>query len=114
MKHSPEPWSLVGTHGIKSSEGRTLGGFRIYKGKNPAAVSRANVDRVIACVNGCAGINPEAVPAVIEKAWHVYVGLLQSPAAWAAMDERLRSDLDGLHAAIERARPLAAAREEAA
>jgi len=31
-------------------------------------IAHANAERIVACVNGCAGINPEAVPELLEAA----------------------------------------------
>ena len=33
---------------------------------HPAPEEKANAKRIVACVNACAGINPEAVPEVLE------------------------------------------------
>lgn len=72
-KHTPEPWvSSVALSGSENDRG-----FDIHAdGKHIARVSPmiknlrgdasteaiANKDRILACVNACAGVNPEAVP----------------------------------------------------
>ena len=79
--HTPEPWYQDG-RGPRSS-GRipifapTIGGLGQKSSVSIASASQlgmagspgaqqANADRIIACVNACAGINPEAVPELLE------------------------------------------------
>ena len=69
-KHTPEPWrqfTELGTIGdVVDSKGRAVaqaqetGNFE--RGAPEGLAERnANAARIVACVNGCAGINPEAV-----------------------------------------------------
>ena len=70
-KHTPEPWrqfTELGTIGdVVDSKGRAVaqaqetGNFE--RGAPEGLAERnANAARIVACVNGCAGINPDAVP----------------------------------------------------
>lgn len=76
-EHTPEPWESV--KALSGSENDR--GFNIYGGAqfigrvspmikdkrgNASEEGIANADRIVACVNACAGINPEAVPDVLE------------------------------------------------
>jgi len=81
-KHTPEPWSLrvpklgmaapdqLGDRLIISEEdGRHIAETYQYQkhgAPNKAETSVANAKRIIRCVNNCAGINPEAVPGLLE------------------------------------------------
>ena len=69
-KHTPEPWTrntdtvnntnrIISTHPGYGSIGHTP----IYK--------RADADRIVACVNACAGIDPAAVPELIKGVSYV-------------------------------------------
>jgi hypothetical protein len=60
MKHTQEPWNLrLGRTliNIKGPDGQQIGQFHATK------CEEAN--RIVACINGCAGINPEAVPGLL-------------------------------------------------
>ena len=71
MSHTPEPWK-------KSHNGRDLelivqerAGFNmvIAELKHPDIGGElANAARIVACVNGCAGLNPAAYREIIEAA----------------------------------------------
>lgn len=84
QKWTPEPW-VATTAGpvmrgysqgdaIASVEHSTLiaGCFSDVKGG--PEVATANAQRAVACVNALAGINPEAVPALIEALQELYAG----------------------------------------
>ena len=54
MKYTPEPWEATPWDD---------GWIRDAKGVGVCMVGGLETrDRIVACVNGCAGINPEAVP----------------------------------------------------
>jgi hypothetical protein len=53
--HTPEPWKLSQDGTITNAEG-----YVTLLSQSPQA--RTNAARIVACVNACAGINPEAVP----------------------------------------------------
>jgi len=59
--HTPEPWydSSTGNHqGLVLSEGDGQSVAVTYQGPADAA-------RIVACVNACKGLNPEAVPEML-------------------------------------------------
>ena len=58
-KHAPEPW-VYDTSNMSLSD-----------------TEKANVARAAACVNACAGLNPDAVPGLVEA--------LRKADAWIAM-----------------------------
>ena len=63
-KHTPEPWYT--RHGQISSE-TSMHGCTIANCNSTARgisdeEAKANAARIVACVNGCKGINPDAVP----------------------------------------------------
>ena len=64
-QHTAEPW-------------RTENGDVVCKEGPIAAVmlpnDRANATRIVACVNACEGINPEAVPELLEALKDMYLG----------------------------------------
>jgi hypothetical protein len=75
MKHTPEPWSVSCNriHGAQGS-GAATGIADMLGNCGVVATVDANKLRIVACVNGCAGINPEAVPALVKA----LRGLLES------------------------------------
>jgi hypothetical protein len=64
-KHTAEPW-LLNTCGdrreIISSDGSVMGEMCGDDSDPHCWPITANAERLVACVNACAGINPEAVP----------------------------------------------------
>lgn len=58
--HTPEPWSL---HNDMESG---PDGIALLGAERSNAEYRANQERRVACVNACAGINPEAVPELMK------------------------------------------------
>lgn len=64
MRHTPEPWRFnrhINSSGVFSdiwsdATGHKTAGY-IY--------NDADGERIVACVNACAGINPEAVPLLL-------------------------------------------------
>ena len=59
-KHTPEPWP-TDMRGIVFANGALACG---YVARNSEPYHNSN--RAVACVNACAGINPEAVPDLLE------------------------------------------------
>ena len=67
VAHTPEPWELV-VHGNTMANDKYI---QILSGSWDIAHNRfsnrdfneelANAQRIVACVNGCEGINPEAI-----------------------------------------------------
>ena len=64
-KHTPEPWAVETelNHHIVSSDGKYIVFFGWEQFPENYEANRA---RIIACVNALAGLNPEAVPNVVE------------------------------------------------
>ena len=85
-QHTPGPWDLQNKGDLYSPSGRVeiVGGVKVEGRRNLPTVIRmkdlsdrsyADARRIVACVNGCAGINPEAVPELLvaaDLAVHVY------------------------------------------
>lgn len=72
---TPEPWVIDYANremfAVMDDDGifKYLGACRpedFSRSKVPSAVSEANAARIVACVNALAGLNPEAVPAMVE------------------------------------------------
>jgi hypothetical protein len=76
--HTPEPWGTTKGNGIHLTLANGEGHwFPIVYSKNGMDVAyivpmedtkHADADRIVACVNACAGINPEAVPDMLHLA----------------------------------------------
>ena len=78
-KHTPEPWKLgrkdpstqyIGIYAPGIGPNFNGGRIAIVDGRLigsgiSAAEHEANARHIVACVNACAGINPEAVPDVV-------------------------------------------------
>ena len=70
MKHTPEPWlnvrpgHMLGTYEIGEAEDH-LSDSVALPGEQYKEIHKANAERIMACVNGCAGINPESVPELL-------------------------------------------------
>ena len=69
-KHTPEPWGVWlnpdgGNLEMITDDG--LARHIVYVVGNTHE-AKANGRRIVACVNACAGINPEAVPNLLEAA----------------------------------------------
>ena len=70
MKHTPEPWlnvrpgHMLGTYEIGEAEDH-LSDSVALPGEQYKEIHKANAERIMACVNGCEGINPEAVPKLL-------------------------------------------------
>ncbi|MFA6167821.1 MAG: hypothetical protein WC700_14465 [Gemmatimonadaceae bacterium] len=66
-KHTPEPW----THPQESFRNLIAGPdlakvADVWTSDRPDAERFANAARIVACVNACAGIDPEAVPLMLD------------------------------------------------
>lgn len=59
--HAPEPWELYSPGGIPQPALVTPDGT-VWMRFN----SLADAQRIVACVNALAGLNPEAIPALVE------------------------------------------------
>ncbi len=67
MRHTAKPWIIKeGSHyEIRSADGK-IPIARTWAGHDPPTYSFSYAERIVACVNACAGINPEAIPELIE------------------------------------------------
>lgn len=80
MEHTPTPWNIAPTHGnmhdeysqpfaiISHNSGKS---FNILAGcfgdtYGGLEMAEANAQRIVDCVNSCEGINPEAVPDMLQ------------------------------------------------
>lgn len=77
-KHTPEPWEAFLTTGRIWPKG--LGPYICSVRYNPRTkIAEANTAHIVACVNGCAGINPAAVPDLLEALNFILPGLVEEP-----------------------------------
>ena len=76
-KHTPGPWIVYKPTEYQEGHWRIgqdtitvkqpyVAALRPMPSKNLHQVLKANADRIVACVNACEGINPEAVPMMLE------------------------------------------------
>ena len=67
MNHTPEPWE-VRQHGtnLGIGAGHSLLAHWLAEDNEKGDKCRANAARIVACVNGCAGLNPAAFRACID------------------------------------------------
>ena len=77
MNHTKEPWDVQNKGIVYERSGRheVVAGTNVDGSVNLPKIckmpdlsqrSYANAERIVACVNACAGINPEAVPKLLE------------------------------------------------
>lgn len=59
IKHTPEPWVLYGRFIYEDT--LLMGRATVAETFGDGISAPANAARIVACVNGCKGINPEAV-----------------------------------------------------
>lgn len=62
-KHTPEPWCKLNDCGTVKIWGPQ--GDCVAVNIGCSCDNEANADRIVSCINNCAGINPEAVPDVV-------------------------------------------------
>lgn len=62
-KHTPEPWCKLNDCGTVKICGPQ--GDCVAVNIGCSCDNEANADRIVSCINACAGINPEAVPDVV-------------------------------------------------
>lgn len=62
-KHTPEPWCKLNDCGTVKIWGPQ--GDCVAVNIGCSCDNEANADRIVSCINNCAGINPEAVPEVV-------------------------------------------------
>jgi hypothetical protein len=69
MNHTPEPWiNLAQGVVITDDVGHHIAELEpSQETRLSATTQRANGLRIVACVNACAGINPNAVPKMMES-----------------------------------------------
>jgi len=82
-KHTPEPWYISctdwlgedpkhklfieGNHSTDDEENEFAVAVAVVEGNRTSTeTTHANANRIVACVNACAGINPAAVPKLVE------------------------------------------------
>lgn len=71
---TPEPWtnSRGFENLVSSHDGQTPICDCRSSWNPPGPIEHANAERIVACVNACEGLNPEAIPeliAVCEREW---------------------------------------------
>ncbi len=73
QQHTPEPWVVNEKACAIVSEANECLGSLILSRLMPA--KKENLDRIVACVNACQGINPEAVQDILCASERLLVGL---------------------------------------
>ena len=74
MSHTPEPWKEVEYSDYEIKQAGSIRGFNNQCVVSPRQgvvgrnleESEANANRIVACVNGCAGLNPAAYRECVE------------------------------------------------
>lgn len=76
MSHTPEPWEIktignapaicIVSNGSTMSLGGIVADCDPTTGKVPVEECEANAARIVACVNGCAGLNPAALHGLVK------------------------------------------------
>lgn len=80
VKHTPEPWmaDLEDYSSVVDSDGICVCEMPPYTRSPNREKARANAERIVACVNACRGINPEAVPLMLKTLQEAYRVLAES------------------------------------
>ena len=103
VKHTQEPWAVSenGLDILAESQGAENGWYELatVSGELSTADDAANAERIAACVNACKGIDPEAVPAMLEALG----GMLKYFASYEAEYDCELSEFAAARAAIEAA-----------
>lgn len=106
MSHTKEPWlssDLVSDGGdymgseITSVIGDSMRIADTLGSDNNTSVDRVNACRIVACVNACAGMNPDALPKLIDVAerMSLFLGSVhQNPALFIMQLDSLRLSLE--------------------
>lgn len=103
--HTPEPWRLDTDggsgqyHNIRHN--MICSGPYLLGSRRDTGTAKADAARIVACVNACAGINPEAVPDLLAA---VEDALIQFGAN-ADYSEDDANSVSMLRAAINKAKP---------
>ena len=85
--HTPEPWKLTGS-GIVAEGHKDLIGKVFYDGNNNAD---DNAARIVACVNGCAGLNPAKYGEVLDLLQKCLVFIAQVQSETEQADENRKA-----------------------
>ena len=71
-KHTPEPWHVTGYLGnerpVQAVGISAQGGTEVIQPTFDDDLAEINFERMVACVNACEGLNPEAVPEIVKVA----------------------------------------------
>lgn len=100
--HTPEPWHVAEgrNHLLRIAAGTAA--VVNDCGDSEVPQHAANADRIVACVNACAGVNPDAVPDML-AALHRADAALSLLMATGNGDRHDRAALDVIRAAIAKA-----------
>ena len=97
--HTPEPWYIINNRAgrrldILHSEGDYAYSVAQipYEGTAPTARAWANARRIVACVNGCRGIDPAAVGELVARCEDAHTALAALPE-----DALGRDSIDGFY-----------------
>lgn len=88
MTHTPEPWKVVGTEiAARQTQDLDAGVVAGMSINYSQPMREANATRIVACVNGCAGLNPTAYRELVDAVADIL------PAAESAL---VRMKADGI------------------
>jgi len=100
-KHTPEPWRLVWDSATLSLTIADADNRCIIQGQTPPFnFERPAYEHIVACVNACAGLNPEAVAHLVAVARGVVCHLPLDSQLDNAQVSGLRYDLTALDTAL--------------
>ena len=109
-RHSGEPWRRCGQW-LYSAEGNLVVYYTNDDDGLHDVCGGADLERIVACVNACAGINPEAVPELLIAAGDAASALgdapdnTDAPEAFERWHQSLAVALQELCAALALAKP---------
>lgn len=95
-EHTKEPWAVAPSNDGGQHIGNVDGMVVIYQ-------NRKNMDRIVACVNACAGINPEAVPEMLEALRGILDGIVATNKR-NGIEEPFGECIDAARAALAKAK----------
>ena len=96
-QHTPEPWMVEGSN-VWQENGLDVDQSSIATTHGPNA--EAIAQRIVACVNACRGINPEAVPDLLKAA---SIALAEIEMKNAHFGMRTSTATEALRAALSKA-----------
>ena len=99
MGHTKEPWEAIGSKIIRGKMATTAQWIaRTDLVGTRDTENEANASRIVACVNGCEGLNPEAVKGLLEACQDTFTWIAEH---FADFDDEINKQLLCLSNEIE-------------